>query len=158
MQHVASVVHDEHQDAAPGLLCAHATDCAEDLLRGRRGEDGARDGSGQEALADEARKGRLVAGTAPGDEGDGGLGGGIAEEDGLLRGVEGDGGVGVCGRAQSGIDESQRLVDKVLGWIWISSLAAGSSSLVVVNNDLQDMASESEVFSSCRLSCTILKA
>lgn len=57
-----------------------------------------------------------MAGTTSGDQGDGGLGSSIAEEDGLLRGVKCDGRVGVCGRAESGIDESQRLVDEVLGW------------------------------------------
>ena len=68
VQDVASVVHDDDEDAAVGVLGAQDLERTKDLLGGWGRKDGAGDGGGQKAAANETRKGRLVAGAAAGEQ------------------------------------------------------------------------------------------
>ena len=68
VQDVASVVHDDDEDAAVGVLGAQDLERTKDLLGGWGRKDGAGDGCGQKAAANETCKGRLVAGATAGEQ------------------------------------------------------------------------------------------
>lgn len=84
------------------------------LLGGRRREDGAGDGTGEEPAPDEGGEGRLVAAAAAGDEGDlrGGERGG-GQVDYFVGEVALYGGVGVGEGEEGGGDEVGGVVDEV---------------------------------------------